>query len=198
MRYLTISILLSAMLFGLSAQAKDHLQHQSPVVETYKVDTEGMHAFVQFKVSHIGFSYILGRFNRLEGGFVVNNEDFAKSSVTLRIETASIDTNHAERDKHLRGDEYLNVAKYPEASFVSKQVKPGEEGAATVIGDLTLHGVTREVSIAIKEVGKGTDPWGGYRRGFEGTTEINPKDFGIGPIWLAPIQFELVLEGIRQ
>ena len=198
MRYITMSMLLVAMMLGLSAQAKNHLAHEGPEVETYQVDIEGMHAFIQFKVSHLGFSYIIGRFNRLDGSFIVNNRDFSQSSVSLKIDTASIDSNHAERDKHLRGDEFLNVKKFPQAKFVSTRVEPGEEGQAKLIGDLTLHGVTKEIVIAIREVGKGTDPWGGYRRGFEGTTEINPKDFGIGPIWLAPIRFELVLEGIRQ
>ena len=193
-----IGILAALLMMSTPAFAKDHLHNTEPEQENYRIDVEGAHAFIQFKVSHLGFSWIYGRFNSFDGSFVVNNEDFAKSSVTLSIETASLDTNHAERDKHIRDKDFLNVSKYPQAGFVSTSIIPGEDDKATLIGDLTLHGVTKEIAIEISKIGEGTDPWGGFRMGFEGTTQINPRDFDVGPIWLGPITFDLVLEGIRQ
>ena len=200
MRLNISGLILLGLLVCAPVIAKTHLPINEPAVENYLIDTEGAHAFIQFKVSHLGFSYIYGRFNRFEGSYIFNKEDFAKSSIKLTIDTASIDSNHAERDKHLRNHEFLDVEKYPKATFASTRVVPheGTEGKATLYGDLTLHGVTKDIAIEIEQVGKGTDPWGGFRRGFEGTTEIVPQDFGIGPDWLGPIQFNLIVEGIRQ
>lgn len=167
--------------------------------ENYKIDTEGAHAFIQFKISHLGYSWIYGRFNTFEGTFSTDSKDPSKSSVELTIETASVDSNHAERDKHIRDKDFLHVDKYPKASFKSTKVTLDQSGKGTVIGDLTLHGVTKPITIKVKKVGEGKDPWGGYRKGFEGTTSINPADFGIVSKYLAPsMDFDLVLEGIRQ
>ena len=116
------------------------------------------------------------------------------------IKTASVDSNHAERDKHLRGADFLNVAKYPEARFKSISYKPTGPGKATLTGELTLHGVTKPVNIDVTEIGHGRDPWGGYRRGFEGTTRLRLKDYGIqrdlGPA-SAELEMTLSVEGIR-
>jgi polyisoprenoid-binding protein YceI len=167
--------------------------------ETYVIDTKGAHAFIQFKISHLGYSWIYGRFNTFEGSFTTDSEDFSKSKVKLTIDPSSVDTNHAERDKHIRGEDFLNVKKYPDSGFVSTKVIPGKDGAAVVEGDLTLHGVTKQIKIDIKKVGEGKDPWGGYRKGFEGTAAFNPADFGIISNYLAPVMtFDLVLEGVRQ
>ena len=123
------------------------------------------------------------------------------SKVNVTINTASLDSNHAERDKHLRSADFLNVDKHPQASFVSTAVKSTGEGTADITGDLTLNGVTKPVVIQARLLGEGQDPWGGYRAGFEGSTRIALKDFGItkdlGP---ASQEVELILsvEGIRQ
>jgi polyisoprenoid-binding protein YceI len=117
------------------------------------------------------------------------------------IKPASVDSNHAERDKHLRGEEFLYVDKYPTAKFVSTSYEEQGEGKGVLKGDLTLRGVTKPVEIGVEHIGHGKDPWGGYRRGFYGTTEIALADFGI-PFDLGPasktVQLELSIEGIRQ
>jgi polyisoprenoid-binding protein YceI len=119
----------------------------------------------------------------------------------VTLNTASVDTNHAERDKHIRSDDFLNVSKHPTATFASTSVKSTGEGTADISGDLTLNGVTKPVVIAAKFVGEGKDPWGGFRAGFEGTTTLKLKDFDItkdlGP---ASESVELIIsvEGVRK
>ena len=119
----------------------------------------------------------------------------------VTIKTARLDSNHAERDKHLRDAEFLDVSKYPEARFVSTSYEETGISKAVLKGDLTLRGVTKPVTIDVEKIGSGPDPWGGYRVGFEGTTEIALKDFGIerdlGPA-STRVELTLSVEGIRQ
>lgn len=168
--------------------------------EQYKLDIDGAHAFIQFRIQHLGFSWLYGRFNKFEGQFVYDEYKPADASVSVTIDTASVDSNHAERDKHLRNEDFLYVDKYPQARFVSTRFEPTEEGG-TLHGDLTLRGVTRQVVIDVQHVGHGDDPWGGYRRGFQGSTRFSLADFGI-PKYLGPkskeVELILSVEGIRE
>jgi len=170
-------------------------------VEQYVIDTKGAHAFVQFRIKHLGYSWLYGRFNEFGGAFSYDTEDPSNSTIEVDIQTASLDSNHAERDKHLRGEDFLEVDKYPEASFKSTQVDWADDGTGTVTGDFTLRGVTKPVTIAVEEIGAGPDPWGGYRRGFQGETSFPLKDFGIdydlGPA-STDVEIILSVEGIRQ
>ena len=167
----------------------------------YKIDTAGAHAFIQFKIKHLGYSWLYGRFDDFSGRFNYDPEKPEDSSVKVEINTASLNSNHAERDKHLRGKDFLNVDKYPKATFVSTSFTPKGDGKAELKGELTLHGVTKEISIDVTEIGGGKDPWGGYRQGFTGTTEFALKDFGIdfdlGPA-SRTVQMTLDIEGIAQ
>ena len=169
--------------------------------DDYVIDKEGAHASIQFKISHLGYSWLWGRFNDFDGTFSYDEKNKAASKVSLTVKTKSVDSNHAERDKHLRSDDFLNVAKFPEATFVSTAYVEGSEGKAVLKGNLTLHGVTKEVEIDIAHIGAGKDPWGGYRRGFEGQTRIALKDYGItkdlGPA-SAELDLIISLEGIKQ
>ncbi len=167
----------------------------------YVIDTKGAHASINFKIKHLGYSWLLGRFNHFEGSFSYDEKDPAASRVEVIIDAASVDSNHAERDKHLRGEKFLDVEKFPTASFIGTSFKETGEGKAILEGDLTLHGVTRPISINVEQIGHGPDPWGGYRRGFTGTATLTLKDFAIdydlGP---ASTQVEMFLsvEGIRR
>lgn len=167
----------------------------------YKVDVEGAHAFITFKIKHLGYSWLLGRFNKFEGEFEYDAVQPDKSSISILINTSSVDSNHAERDKHLRGEDFLNVGKFPEAKFISKKIEVIDDENAKVVGDFTLHGVTKEISFPVQKIGEGKDPWGGYRAGFTGKTELRLSDYGItynlGPASTI-VEIELNLEGIRQ
>lgn len=145
----------------------------------YIIDTKGQHASITFRIKHLGFSWMTGRFDKFSGTISYDEKDPAKSSVKVDIDPASVSTNHAERDKHLRGDDLLEVDKFPAASFVSKAVTASGDGKATIVGDLTLHGITKEVVIDAHLVGAGKDPWGGERVGFTGTTKLSLADFDI-------------------
>lgn len=168
---------------------------------TYKIDQEGQHAFIEFRIQHLGYSWLYGRFNDFSGQFTYDPDNPDDASVTVNIDPASIDTNHAERDKHLRSDEFLHVSEYPQAKFVSTGFEDHGDGTATLKGKLTLHGETQPVTIDVEHVGAGKDPWGGYRRGFIGTTTLALRDFGIdydlGPA-SRTVELTLSVEGIRQ
>jgi len=145
----------------------------------YVIDTKDSHAFIEFRIAHLGYSWIIGRFNRFEGSFTYDEKAPEASKVSVEIETASIDTNHAKRDKHLRGSDFLEVGRYPRASFVSTSFEPRGNDRAVLKGNLTLHGVTRPIEIDVRQLGAGPDPWGGFRRGFEATTRLALKDYNI-------------------
>ena len=185
---------------GLGLAAMLSLPTIAPAAD-YLIDTKGAHAFIQFRIQHLGYSWLYGRFNEFGGEFSYDAKDPAGNKVSVDIRTASIDSNHAERDKHLRGDEFLDVGKHPQARFVSTKFEDQGDGTAILTGDLTLRGITRLVAIDVERIGEGEDPWGGYRAGFAGRTTFKLADFGItrdlGP---ASQEVELILsvEGIRQ
>jgi polyisoprenoid-binding protein YceI len=167
----------------------------------YAIDKQGQHAFVNFKISHLGYSWLYGTFKDFDGSFSFDEKSPEASKVNVTLNTGSVDTNHAERDKHIRSDDFLNVDKHPTATFASTSVKSTGEGTADITGNLTLNGVTKPVVIAAKFIGQGDDPWGGYRAGFEGSTTLKLKDFDItkdlGP---ASESVELIIsvEGVRK
>lgn len=171
--------------------------------DTYQIDTEGQHAFIEFRVNHLGFSWLYGRFNDFEGTFSFDPENPGDASVDVSIDPSSVDSNHAERDKHIRSEDFLHVEAYSEASFRSVESDLDAEGNGTVTGELTLHGETREVTLDVEHIGAGDDPWGGFRRGFLGKTTIDMRRFGIdeqGQLGEAAREVELTLsvEGVRQ
>lgn len=169
---------------------------------TYAFDKKGAHQSITFKISHLGYSWLYGRFNDFDGEFVYDAENPANSKVSVTVDTDSVDSNHSERDKHIRSGDFLDVDEFPEATFTSKRVVVDDEGEADIIGDLTLHGVTKEVTLDVEMLGHGKDPWGGYRMGFEAETEFKLDDFGIAyqKLGEASRTVELIIsvEGIRQ
>ncbi|MCW8934224.1 MAG: YceI family protein [Gammaproteobacteria bacterium] len=191
LRNMTASLLFAGLTFNSAAL----------LAEDYVIDTKGAHAFIQFRVQHLGYSWLYGRFNEFSGQFSYDEKAPESASVEVTIKTASVDSNHAERDKHLRSDDFLDVKKYPEARFISTSYTPGKDGKGILKGNLTLHGVTKPVEIEMYSVGAGKDPWGGYRRGFEGKTKFAMSDFGIvkdlGPK-SKDVEMTLSLEGIKK
>jgi len=167
----------------------------------YLIDSKNAHAFIQFKISHLGFSYVLGRFNDFTGTFSYDEAHPDASKVKVSVDVSSVDTNNPERDKHLRSEKFFAVKKFPKATFVSSSYEPRGNGRALLKGNFTLHGVTRPIVITVRELGFGKDPWGGYRRGFEGSVRFALKDYNIktslGPA-AREVELFLSIEGIRQ
>jgi len=194
MKRLTITAATALILgFGIpatTAQAAD-----------YVIDTKGAHAFVQFRVQHLGYSWLYGRFNTFGGEFSYDETNPEASQISVTIDTTSVDSNHAERDKHIRSADFLDVATYPEAKFISTGVKMNSDGSAKLMGNFTLHGVTKPIVIDVHKMGEGKDPWGSYRAGFQGATTITMADYGmttdLGP---ASTKAEIILtvEGVRK
>lgn len=175
--------------------------HASEHGGTYAFDKKDTHQFVTFKISHLGYSWLYGRFNGFDGEFVYDAENPENSTVNVTIDTASVDSNNGERDKHLRSEDFLFVNDFPQATFKSTSVNLEEEGEAEITGDFTLRGVTKEITLDVEMLGHGDDPWGGYRMGFEAETELKLADFGI-PTNLGKasetVEIIISIEGIRQ
>ncbi len=164
--------------------------------ENFKIDIEGTHAFVQFKASHLGFSYVIGRFNDFEGAFSYDENNPQAATVNVVIAANSVDSNHAERDKHLRGEDFFAVDTYPTITFTSTAFEETDDGAIVITGELALHGVTKSVQLHGRHIGDGDDPWGGYRRGFEAGINLDSTEFGF-PQWVGEVEIALIVEGIR-
>ncbi|WNK19093.1 YceI family protein [Halomonas piscis] len=169
---------------------------------TYQVDTEGQHAFVQFKISHLGYSYLLGNFETFSGEFDYDPDNLDDASVDFEVEVASLNTNHAERDRHILGDDFLDADAYPTATFESTGFAPDGDDAGVITGELTLHGQTQTIDMPVTLVGEGEDPWGGYRAGFEGSTTLELAEFGIDmsefPKPMREVELYVTFEGVRQ
>lgn len=186
MKKITLASMLLTTALAFNASAAD-----------YVVDYQGAHASINFKVKHLGYSWLTGRFNTFDGNFSYDENNISASKISINIDTTSVDSNHAERDKHLRNDDFLDVDKFSTAKFVSSKVEDLGNGKLKVTGQLTLQGVAKEIIINAEKVGEGKDPWGGYRAGFSGTTSISMKDFGY-KMDFGEIIFDLHIEGIRQ
>jgi polyisoprenoid-binding protein YceI len=164
----------------------------------YEIDPT--HSFVQFRIQHLGYSWMYGRFNGVSGNFKYDAGKPAESAIDVAVDTATIDTNHAERDKHLRSGDFLGIDMFPKASFKSTGFS-GDANGGKLVGVLTVHGVEKPVEIDMKKVGEGADPWGGYRAGFVGAYQMTRKDFGmdydLGPA-SASLDLEISVEGIKK
>jgi polyisoprenoid-binding protein YceI len=150
------------------------------------------HTRIGFVARHAMVTKVRGAFNEFTGSARIDGVDLAGSSVRVDIDVASIDTRNPDRDAHLRGADFLQIERYPRISFVSTQVRPTADGVQ-ITGDLTIKGVTRQVSVPFSFEGEATDPFGNTRVGFEGSTTINRRDFGI--TWNAALETGGVLVG---
>ncbi|NVN90820.1 MAG: polyisoprenoid-binding protein [Desulfuromonadales bacterium] len=152
---------------------------------TWTIDPD--HSNVGFKVKHLMVSNVKGSFDKHTGVVEINDKDITKSKVEVTIDTNSINTNVKKRDDHLRSADFFDVAKYPTMTFVSKKVAKAGKDKLKVTGDLTLHGVTRQVVLDVEGPTKESkDPWGNFRKGATATTKINRKDFGL--VWNAVLE----------
>jgi polyisoprenoid-binding protein YceI len=160
----------TAVLLVLSAAAQ---------TSTWNIDPN--HSSAQFTVRHLGISNVSGAFTKVSGNVTLNDKDITQSQVNAIIDASSIDTRQPDRDKDLRSPNFLDVEKYPTLEFKSKRIV-NNGGKLQLMGDLTLHGTTREVTLDVDgPTPELSDPWGNLRRGFSATTTINRKDYGV--VW---------------
>lgn len=136
------------------------------------------HSHVEFSVRHLMIATVKGRFAEVQGTVVIDEADPTRSEIDVTIAAASVDTRVTQRDEHLRSADFFNVEKFPSLTFKSRRIeRDGDD--LKLVGDLTIRGVTREVTLDVTEHGRQTDPWGGLRAGFEATGKIKRSDFGL-------------------
>jgi len=145
---------------------------------TWQIDPD--HSSFQFKVRHLMVSNVKGDFTKVKGVVTIDERDIANLKLEITIDAASVNTGHAKRDEHLRNADFFDVAKHPTITFVSKRAEKAGMDRLKVIGDLTMHGVTREVTVDVEgPTQEVKDPGGNFRRGATATTKINRKEFGL-------------------
>ena len=171
---------------------------------TYALDPA--HTTIGFVARHAMITKVRGNFDEFEGTLTVG-ENISESAASATVKTASIDTNNAERDEHVKNEDFFDVEKFPEMTFTATKFDVNEQGEGTVTGDLTIKGTTKSVDLKVEEVATAEDPFGNFRLGFEAQTKINRKDFGIdfnaplktgGVLVSEDIKIELEVSAIKQ
>ncbi|MGA3090259.1 MAG: YceI family protein [Terriglobales bacterium] len=151
----------------------------SALAQTSDWNIDPAHSTAQFTVRHLGISNVTGSFTKVSGTVSVNDKDITQSQVSASIDVNSIDTRVDMRDKDLKSPHFFDVEKYPTIEFHSKRIT-NNGGKLQLIGDLTMHGTTHEVTLDLEgPTPEIDDPWGNSRRGISATTTINRKDFGL-------------------
>jgi polyisoprenoid-binding protein YceI len=169
---------------SLNMTTKNAITSLAELTGTYTLDPT--HSRIGFAARHAMVTKVRGAFNEFEGTAVLDGDNLANSTATLTIKAASIDSRNAQRDEHLRGNDFLAMETYPEITFVSTAVRQTGETSFEVTGDLTIKGVTNLVTVPFEYEGAATDPFGNLRVGFEGSTTISRKDYGI--TWNAALE----------
>ena len=166
--------------------------------ESYDVDKG--HSALLFRIKHIDVGYTYGRFNDFSGSLVVDDANLGSAKVEITAKMDSVDTNDAKRDQHLKSPDFFNVAQFPTMTFKSTSVS--KDGSTyKVQGNLTLHGVTKSLTISMQKTGEGDDPWGNHRIGYEGQMSFNRSDFGMDKMPGAvgdKVWVTIAVEGIRK
>ncbi len=161
-------------------------------VTTWNIDP--VHTVAEFKVKHMMISNVKGQFTGIKGVLAIDEAALTDSHIEASIDAASINTCEAQRDTHLKSADFFDVEKFPTLSFKSTRINRIKDGELTVAGDLTIHGVTRNVVFNVEgPTAPGKDPWGNTRMGLAATTKINRKDFGLA--WNAALETGGILVG---
>ena len=167
--------------------------------DTFKVDP--VHSAVVFRIQHLGISYVHGRFNNVSGTIVFDTKAPENSSTEISVKVKDIDTFNADRDKHLKSSDFFDAEKNPLISFQSDTFNKAGDNTYSVSGRLTCHGITRPLTVEVRHIGSGYDPWGGYRAGFETSFVIKRSDFGMTHMLGGvgdDVELTINIEGIRQ
>lgn len=157
---------------------------QTTALKTYTVDPS--HSRLGFTVRHLGFSKVRGAFEQFEGTVHMQPGDLSTLEASAAVQTQSITTNDAKRDEHLRSEDFFEVETYPTITFESTDVRDVSGDTFTLVGEFTMHGVTKTIELDGELLGEGTDPWGGTRVAFEASTKLNRKEYGLN--WNAVLE----------
>ena len=158
----------------------------APTTLTGSYDLDPSHSRIGFVARHAMVTKVRGSFDEFEGSGELDAVNPANSSLQLTIKSASIDTRNADRDGHLKGNDFFDMEKYPEITFQSTKVEPVDATHFDVTGDLTIKGTTKPITVRLEFTGAAVDPFGNHRIGLEGSTEINRKDWGVN--WNAVLE----------
>jgi len=145
--------------------------------DTYAVDN--VHSSVLFKVGYMGVANFYGRFNQVSGEYTIDLEDMSACSLDVTIAASSVDSNNADRDKHLRGADFFSAKEFPQIRFVATGFESMPDGTIQMSGELTLRGVTKTTSATLEWLGDRADPRGGHRSGFDAALAVTRSDFGV-------------------
>lgn len=190
-------LLTSALLVGMASPAV--------AADAYTIDVS--HSEVTFQVTHLTISKVRGRFREFEGNIQIEPGKPEASSVEFRIKAASVDTLEAKRDEHLRSADFFDAASHPELSFRSTKIVATGKDSYDVTGNLTIRGNTKTITLPVKVTGPIQDPWGNTKMGFETSTKINRKDYGVswskvmdngGLVVSDEVAIDIALETVRK
>lgn len=166
--------------------------------QAFKLDPQ--HSYVVFRVMHLDIAWTYGSFRQVEGTFTLDPGNPAGSSFEVAVKVESVDTHVDKRDQHIRSPDFFDAKQFPLMTFKSTKVEKTANGYQ-VTGDLTVHGVTKSISLPLVKTGEGDDPWGNHRAGFQGEFSIKRSDFGMTfmpKIVGEDVHITVSAEGVRQ
>jgi len=172
---------------------------------TWQIDSA--HSGIHFSVRHLVIAKVRGQFGRWTGALTVPDGDFTKATAEVTIDATSIDTGVADRDAHLKSADFFDVANHPEITFRSRRIERASGDRFALVGDLTLRGTTREVTLEVESAGETKDPWGNQRAAFSARTSVDRKAFGLtwnqaletGGVMVGDkVEIEIEIEAVRQ
>ncbi len=144
-----------------------------------ELEADAAHSSVGFQIKHLMVSNVNGSFTDFTGSIKLDEKDFTQSKFDFKVKTDSVNTANAKRDGHLKSPDFFDTQKYPEATFVSKSIKPAGKGKFVMEGDLTIHGQTKPTKFTLLNLGKVKDPYGVEKYAFQASTDLVRKDFGL-------------------
>ncbi len=181
-------------------------QTRETTATTWSIDPT--HSEIGFEIAHMMFAKVRGRFEEMEGTVRLGPDGSTEeSSVEAVIQVSSISTGQAQRDEHLRSPDFFDAERFPTLTFRSTSVREVGDGELAVTGELAMHGVAKEVELAVTETGRGTDPWGNERIGFSASTVVDRRDFGLtwnqaletgGILVGTEVKIRLEIQAVRQ
>jgi len=173
--------------------------------QTWQIDSA--HSGIHFSVRHLVIAKVRGQFGRWTGALTVPDGDFTKATAEVTIDATSIDTGVADRDAHLKSADFFDVENHPEIAFRSRRVERSSDDRFALVGDLTIRGTTREVTLEVDSAGQTRDPWGNLRAAFSAKTSVDRKSFGLtwnqaletGGVMVGDrVEIEIEVEAVRQ